>query len=80
MKKTVGFRFSEETLRLLAELSERWGCTRTSVIEQLVEGSSHELDEPIKHEAVHKAPEMTEKGKLAKPQVSLRDAPFLGKR
>lgn len=36
MKKDIGFRFSEETHSQLLDLSGRWGCTRTEVIEALV--------------------------------------------
>lgn len=36
MKKTVNFRFGEETLETLASLAERWGCTRTQVLERLL--------------------------------------------
>lgn len=49
-KRTVNFRFSEETLQILDVLSEQWDCTRTKVIERALRSSVHTMDHP--HSAV----------------------------
>jgi predicted transcriptional regulator len=37
MKKTIGFRLSEDILACLGDLARAWDCTRTEVIERLIE-------------------------------------------
>jgi len=50
LKKTVNFRFSEETLALLASLAERWGLTRTKTIERLIYDAAYENSLSVERE------------------------------
>lgn len=37
MKRTVGFRLSDDVLHRLGDLAQSWSCTRTAVVERLVD-------------------------------------------
>ena len=65
MKKDIGFRFSEETHAQLLDLSGRWGCTRTEVIEALVREAVRAVEKEGAAEKVMHDPARSKKAHLS---------------
>ena len=82
MKKQTNFRLSEQAMTNLAELMDRWGCSRTEVVERAMASAAQHDDEHTSH--VSAAPPQdkrrSEEADQGRPVETASTAPYSARR